>query len=246
MALLINFKSHSQCTNVPANSPSGNLTYTFVGGSFQSYGCAPIDPTYWMAGNGSSVTVTFSTPQNYPRFRVWGMNDDDIASVMVNGVSYPMNSSSAAYLPKVVCGLSPGPDGIVFLNGNVVGANSNQAGNYSYNDIQITTTGVNSFKVSSLAGAGWGFASTIIMCPLSNNEYDWNSNLSVYTSLNKLYIDVSEELIGTKITIYDLLGKEIKKFVLNELQTIQNVDKGIYLIKMENGSAVFSKKIMMN
>ena len=80
--LLFSLKNYSQCTNVPSNSTSSNLTYTFVGGSFQSYGCAPIDPTYWMTGNGNSVTVTFTTPQDYPRFRVWGMNTDDVASVM--------------------------------------------------------------------------------------------------------------------------------------------------------------------
>ena len=56
--LLFGLKNYSQCSNVPSNSTSSNLTYTFVGGSFQSYGCAPIDPTYWMAGNGNSVTAT--------------------------------------------------------------------------------------------------------------------------------------------------------------------------------------------
>jgi hypothetical protein len=246
IVLLFNFESHSQCTNIPASTTSGNLTYAFFGGSFQSFGCAPIDPTYWIAGSGPSVTVTFTTPQNYPKFRVWGMNTDDIASVMVNGVSYPLNATSAGYEPKVVCGISPGPDGVAFLNGNIIGANTPQAGNFSYNDVQLKTTGVNSFKITGVAGAGWGFASIVILCPLENNEFDWNSNVAIYSSLNKVYIDVSEELIGASVVIYDLLGKEIKKFKLTELNTIQNVDKGIYLIKMENESAVFTKKILVN
>ncbi len=244
--LLFNFESYSQCTNIPASAPSNGVTYSFIGGSFQSYGCAPIDPTYWMAGSTCSVTVTFSTPQNYPKFRVWGMNTDDIASVMVNGVSYPLNTTSAVYDPKVVCGISPGPDGVLFSNGNLVGANSNVAGNYSYNDIQLRTTNVTSFKVTGLAGAGWGFASTVILCPLANNDYDWNSNVAIYSSLNKLYIDISEELIGTNVVVYDLLGKEIKKLKLTEVNTIQNADKGIYLIKMENENTSFTKKILVN
>ncbi len=246
IVLFLHFESYSQCTNIPATTTSGNLTYTFLGGSFQSYGCAPIDPTYWMAGSTCSVTVNFTTPQSYPKFRVWGMNTDDTASVMVNGVSYPLNTTSAGYEPKVVCGISPGPDGVLFSNGNLVGANSNVAGNYSYNDIQLKTTGVNSFKITGITGAGWGFASIVIMCPLENNEYDWNSNVSIYASLNKVYIDVSEELIGASVVIYDLLGKEIKKFKINELNTIQNTDKGIYLIKFENENTVFTKKIMVN
>lgn len=244
--LFASVMSYSQCTNIPANSSSSTVTYTFSGGSFQSYGCAPIDPTYWMAGSSCSVIATFTTPQNYPKFRVWGMNTDDVASVLVNGVSYPLNASTASYDPKVVCGISPGPDGVIFSNGNFMGANTPVAGNYSYSDIQLNTTNVTSIRVNGLSGAGWGFASTLILCPLANAEYDWNANVSLYTSSNKLFIEVSQDLIGTPVMIYDLLGKEIKKFTLDEVTTIQNMDKGIFLLKMEKENTVFAKKIMVN
>ncbi|MBN8642508.1 MAG: T9SS type A sorting domain-containing protein [Flavobacteriales bacterium] len=245
--LLFSLKNYSQCTNVPSNSTSSNLTYTFVGGSFQSYGCAPIDPTYWMAGNGNSVTVTFTTPQDYPRFRVWGMNTDDVASVMVNNASYPMNATTATYLPKVVCGISPGPDGIVFTNGNIVGANTPVQGNYSYSDIELTTTGVTSFKVTGLSGAGWGFASTIVFCePLSKDEFDWNSNVSFYSNNNILQIEINEELLDSKIAFYDLLGRQIKEFKLVSTSSSHTIDSGIYLIKIEKQGATFSKKVMIN
>jgi hypothetical protein len=246
IVFLFSIENHSQCTNVPANSTSSNLTYTFVGGSFQSYGCAPIDPTYWIAGSGQSVTVTFSSPQDYPRFRVWGMNTDDVASVMVNNVSYPLNAATATYLPKVVCGISPGSDGIVFANGNLTGANTPAQGNYSYNDIQLTTTGVTSFKVSGVSGAGWGFASTLVFCPLSQKEYDWEVNTSIYTSENELHIEINEELVGSKILIYDLLGRELINSKLNAINTTYPTNKGILLIKLENGNTSFSKKTMIN
>lgn len=247
LALLFSSKNYSQCTNVPSNSTSSNLTYTFVGGSFQSYGCAPIDPTYWMAGNGNSVTVTFTSPQDYPRFRVWGMNTDDVASVMVNNVSYALNTTSATILPKVVCGISPGPDGVAFSNGNVMGANTPQQGNYSYNDIQLTTTGVTSFKVTGLSGAGWGFASTVIFCePLSKDEFDWNSNVSFYSNNNILQIDISEELLDSKIAFYDLLGRQIKELKLVSTSSSHTIDSGIYLIKIEKEGATFSKKVMIH
>lgn len=245
--LLFSTTNYSQCSNVPSNSTSSNLTYTFVGGSFQSYGCAPIDPTYWMAGNGNSVTVTFTAPQDYPRFRVWGMNTDDVASVMVNNVSYPLNASTATYFPKVVCGISPGPDGIVFTNGNIVGANTPVQGNYSYSDIQLTTTGVTSFKVTGISGAGWGFASTILFCePLSNNEFDWNSAVSIYSQNNNLHIDVNEELLNISFTIYDVLGKEIIKSKINNYVNSYSIGKGIYLIKLEKEGEIFIKKTMVN
>ncbi|MBL0014081.1 MAG: T9SS type A sorting domain-containing protein [Flavobacterium sp.] len=245
-AFLVTLNGNAQCTNIPATETSGNLTYTFVGGSFQSFGCAPIDPTYWMAGGGPSVTVTFSTPQDYPRFRVWGMNTDDTASVMVNGVSYSMNSTTATYLPKVVCGISPGPEGITFSNGNIAGSNTPQEGNYSYSDVQLTTTGVNSIKVTAVSGAGWGFASTLLFCePLSNTEYDWDSNVSIYSSNKDLSIEITQDLLQSKAAIYDLLGRQINALTLNSTTSSITLDSGVYLIIIEKSGATFRKKVMV-
>lgn len=147
------------CTYVAASAaaPVG-LAYTFSGGAFQSFGCAPIDPTYWMSGSGMSATVTFTAPQARPSFRVWGMNTDDTASVKVNGVAYPLDAASASFSAKVVCGISPGPDGVAFVGGALAGANTPAQGNYSYQDITLETTGVTSITVTGLTGAGWGFA----------------------------------------------------------------------------------------
>jgi hypothetical protein len=149
---------HAQCSYHSALAGSNSaVTFNLSGGSFQSYGCAPIDPTYWVAGNAGPMTVTFTTPQTNPSFRVWGMNDDDVASVQVNGNSYSLNSGTASLAPKVVCGISPGPDGVAFVGGNLTGANSPGLGNYSYQDVTINAANVSSITVQSLSGAGWGF-----------------------------------------------------------------------------------------
>lgn len=144
---------------IPA-TVQGNDTVAFelAGGAFKSYGCKPVDPAYWMAGNGCSVTITFARPEANPSFRVWGMNTDDTASVSVNGVSYPLTMASASYKAKVVCGTSPGPDGVTFANGLLVGVNTPSEANYSYQDIQLNATGVSSITITGLNGAGWGFA----------------------------------------------------------------------------------------
>lgn len=153
------------CTHVAATSSSEDvLAYTFAGGAFQSFGCAPIDPTYWMSGSGMSVTITFVEPQARPSIRVWGMNTDDTASVSVNGASYALDSSSASFTSKVVCGVSPGPDGVAFVNGTLAGANTPQEGNYSYQDVTLETTGVTSITITGLTGAGWGFAGASVGC----------------------------------------------------------------------------------
>ena len=153
------------CTHVPATSSSQQvLAYTFASGSFQSFGCAPIDPTYWLSGSGMSVTVMFAAPQARPSIRVWGMNTDDTASVAVNGTAYSLNASSASLAPKVGCGLSPGPDGVAFINGMLAGANTPAQGNFSYQDVTVAQTGVVSIQVTGLTGAGWGFAGASVGC----------------------------------------------------------------------------------
>ena len=138
----LSFVSKAQCFISSTVVTSPYLTYSFVGGSFQSYGCAPIDPTYWISASGKSVTIVFTTPQSNPSIRVWGMNDDDSAVVKVNGASYSLSAATATYDPKTVCGLSPGPNGVIFANGKIVGANTGVQGNYSYNNVQLLATGV--------------------------------------------------------------------------------------------------------
>jgi hypothetical protein len=147
------------CTYVAATSSSQDvLSYTLNGGAFASYGCAPIDPTYWMSGSGMSVTVTFVAPQARPSIRVWGMNTDDTAAMTVNGAAYSLDTSSASLSAKVVCGVSPGPDGVTFTGGTLIGANTPADGNYSYQDVTVEQPAVTSIQIATLTGAGWGFA----------------------------------------------------------------------------------------
>lgn len=142
------------------------LTYEFIGGSFVSYGCASQDPTYFVMGNGEkSITVNFTEPQSYPSFRVWGLNDDDSVQVFVNEEPYPLHSKTASYNKKEICktvSQDPGPDGVVFASGLLVGAISNDIGNYSFQDVTILSKDISSITIVGLSGRGWGFAGVTI------------------------------------------------------------------------------------
>ena len=152
----------AQCHIVePSTTPTDTVTYTFAGGGFASFGCAPIDPTFWLSGSGVSVTATFATAMDFPGIRVWGMNDDDIASIEVNGSAYPLDAASAFYTPKVVCGVSPGTEGVAFTAGNLTGVDP---ANFSYQDVFLNVAGVTSITITGLAGAGWGFDGVLLEC----------------------------------------------------------------------------------
>jgi hypothetical protein len=147
------------CTYISATSSDTSIaSYTAVGATLESFGCAPIDPTFWLSGTGMSVTVTFVTPQARPALRIWGMNTDDTATVMVNGVAYALDATTASIAPKVTCGLSPGPDGVAFVAGSVTGANTPGQGNFSYNDVTVEQASVTSIQITGTGGAGWGVA----------------------------------------------------------------------------------------
>lgn len=235
---------NAQCQYVPATSGNtDSLTYTFSGGIFASYGCTAIDPNYWLTGNGNSVTVTFVSPQSYPTFRVWGMNDDDSVTVAVNGLAYPLNNSTASYDAKVVCGQSPGPDGIIFSAGKIVGANSNELGNYSYQNVQLITANVNSFTVTGINGAGWGFAGASINCPLitGTTEMMDESNVAVYPNpiSNKLTFEINNKE-QTIVTLYDFYGKQImqQKFYHKTTINTEEFPSGIYFYELRNDNAL--------
>ena len=194
LILLISSLSFGQQTYVPSDSIAPNiLTYTFSDGSFQSYGCSNLDPTYWLSGSGNSVTVNFVNSQTNPSFRVWGMNDDDSAEVFVNESTYFLSLTSASYDDKVICDSivgypnpgSPGPEGVIFASGLLVGENSNSIGNYSYQNVTINSSNVTSLTVVGESGNGWGFAgvTTTTEHPITIKEYSTKKKLLKITDL---------------------------------------------------------------
>jgi hypothetical protein len=247
------FTLHAQCHFIPSTSTATDtLSYSFSGGSFQSYGCAPIDPNYWISGSGTSVTVTFVNPEAYPSVRVWGMNDDDSAAILVNSVSYPLNSSTASYTPKVVCGTSPGPDGVIFANGKLVGANTNSEGNYSYQDIMIGATSVNTITINGISGAGWGFAGILTDCNNAVSSTTPNSGIRVFPnpSTGTTTITSNKMLENAVLTIYNPLGQSIEVFSAISGSGITfstaNFAKGIYIAElMENGNLLAKEKLIV-
>ena len=194
LILIISSLSFGQQTYVPADSIAPNiLTYTFSGGSFQNYGCSNLDPTYWLSGSGNSFTVNFVNSQTNPSFRVWGMNDDDSAEVFVNESTYFLSLTSASYDDKVICDsilgylnpVSPGTEGVIFSSGLLVGVNSNDIGNYSYQNVTINSSNINSLTVVGASGNGWGFAgiTTTTENPITIKEHSTKKNLIKITDL---------------------------------------------------------------
>lgn len=221
----------AQCHYIPSTVQfNDTVTYALAGGSFASYGCAPVDPTFWLSGNAAAIGAFFSSPQAHPIIRVWGMNDDDVAFVQVNGAAYYMDNASATLYPKVVCGQSPGPDGVVFSNGNVVGANDGVEGNYSYQDIMLNIDNVSSVTVSSLAGAGWGFAGVVLDCASAMPEQGADA-FGPYPNPTQGLLTIGDGSKYTDATVLDAVGARVLHVAGHQKQVdLTSLAPGHYLV----------------
>lgn len=75
-----------------------------------------------------------------------------------------------------------------------------------------------------------------------------NNNLQLYpnpTSGN-FNISIDENLIGSKVSIHNILGQKVKEFKLDGLTTNQNLDKGLYMLEIEKQDNKISKKLIVN
>jgi Secretion system C-terminal sorting domain/Beta-propeller repeat len=74
-----------------------------------------------------------------------------------------------------------------------------------------------------------------------------DSNISVYPnpSNGNFNIEIDENSIGAKATIYNLLGQKVKDFDLKATTTNQTLNKGIYLLEIEREGSKSSKKIIV-
>jgi hypothetical protein len=209
-----------------------------------------------MSGGGDSAKITFVNPQSYPSLRVWGMNTDDSANVLVNGTAYYLDSQSASYDEKVICNVigSPGSEGIEFISGSVVGVNGGALANYSYQNIIINEENVNTLTITGIAGAGWGFGGVTINNTIAsiNQLQQENSLIEVYPnpSNDKLYIRIPPLNSIYELEVISQLGitvsykTNIPKDIV-ELD-ISNLSKGSYIILLRSKDNTISKRFVKN
>jgi hypothetical protein len=81
---------------------------------------------------------------------------------------------------------------------------------------------------------------------LSKNSYD--NNISVYPnpSNGNFNIEIDENLIGAKATVYNILGQKVKDFELKSTIINQYLNKGIYLLQIEKDGNKITQKLIVN
>jgi choice-of-anchor B domain-containing protein len=76
---------------------------------------------------------------------------------------------------------------------------------------------------------------------LSNEEF-LNSNYTIYPNPAKTFFSIDSNIVIESITIYDSLGKTIKKLQSAQNYDVSDLEKGLYFVRINND---FTKKIIV-
>ncbi len=143
-------------------------------------------------------------------------------------------------------------------NGNFVWANKIGNANSSLQNYSLTvaqsgkvilngSVSSGGFNKSTTVSAG-GFLASYTQPTLATNQFELEQNISIYPnpSSGNYNITINEDLIGAKVTLYNLLGQKVKAFSLDVVTTNQNLDTGMYLLEIEKEGVVTTKKLLVN
>ena len=86
----------------------------------------------------------------------------------------------------------------------------------------------------------------ILTLGTAKNQLQNNFKIYPNPSSGNFNIEIDENLVGAKGTIYNLLGQKVKDFELKSTTTNQTVNKGIYLLEIEKEGNKTTKKLMVN
>jgi hypothetical protein len=83
--------------------------------------------------------------------------------------------------------------------------------------------------------------------PLDNPSFVGNSGVVVYPnpSNGNFTIQVPDGFIGSNAIIYNLFGQSIKAFSIDDANQNVNLENGVYLLQIQKGNQVFTKKIVI-
>jgi hypothetical protein len=176
----------------------------------------------WTTGGTQGGAVTVGTDTWFD-VQITADMDNDLGRIYLNGVAanewqWSLNNANGAAGANTLAAV------------NFYGTNtSNTNGNYYIDDVQvIESTGVS-------------------VKPLTSEKI---SKVSVYPNPtnSNFSIEIPESFVGGEISIIDLTGKVVMRDRITQSAVkrfdVSNLNDGIYLIRMNNGAAQFTDRLM--
>lgn len=117
-------------------------------------------------------------------------------------------------------------------------------GNGNHYNIFATSFGMFMIYYNGTTGAELYIYTTT---PLSNTSFAHTKHFKIYPnpSNGDFTMQISDDLVGSKATIYNLLGQKIQDFVINHNIQSGSLNKGIYTIEIQKENNVITKKVII-
>lgn len=130
-------------------------------------------------------------------------------------------------------------------DGNLYGMTSNKI--FQYN--QTTDVLTIQFTFPGVTGIGWDIYGSLIeiSSTLNTTENQFSKNLKIYPNPTNgnFNIEVNEEELGAKVLVYNIIGQNIKTFKLDNLNTKQSLDSGMYILEIEKDGNKINRKLIV-
>mgnify|MGYP000865934892 FL=1 len=170
-----------------------------------------------------------------------GIWDANLSSVINNKIYFTGNTAATGPEPWVTDGTVTGTYMLKDIRSGSVGSLTGTKNKFVLFGSNIYFTASSS---NSVGEELWYFNPSV----LSTSKVSRDDNFKIYPnpSSGNFNIEIDENLMGAKASIYNLLGQKIKDFKLNSTTTNQNLNKGIYLLEIEKDGTKTSKKLIVN
>lgn len=139
-----------------------------------------------------------------------------------------------------------------FIYANKFGGTGNEKG-YSITvsnqgKVLINGSSDTGYARSATTVTSGGFLASYTQPALATSQFELDKNISIYPnpSSGNFNIKINEDLIGAKVSVYNMLGQIIKSFNLDQLTNNQNLDSGMYLLEIEKEGNKTTRKLIVN
>ncbi len=211
----------------------------------------------WAKSTARTISAGTASSQNYGT----GLTLDSAGNIYTTG--YFGNNGptdfdpSAAIFTLSSTGSYDGYVSKLDTNGNFIWANriGGTGLEYCYAVVasplgKVTVSGSTNagFTKSVAAVTTGGFLASFTQPALATTQFELDKNIAVYPNptSGEFNIKINDDLVGAKVSIYNIVGQKIKDFSLDVLTTTQNLNSGMYLLEIEKDGSKTTRKLIVN
>lgn len=245
---------------------NGNYQFNFVEGQ------SPVNTAIYKQSNGKLI-ILGTDVVNYnpytPRIYLTRLNENGTLDTSFNTIGYKFVDNITQFALKIDNSNTILGCGLRYVITPGVGATTSQVMMlFDANGTINNSFGTNGTYVETISNMYYGYDINIdsnnkIIAPINigntagmarynipllyNQDFNQKQNFTIFPnpSIGTFNIQVSDEMLGAKATIYSVLGNKMSSFEVSNEMVNQNLCSGMYVLELENNGIKTSKKLII-